>query len=230
MKTMDVRLLIADDDKSILALLKQFMDKHGYRADLADSVKDAIQFMNENEYDIIITDKNMPDEGANPEGGMSVLKYAREHRPSAEVIMITGYGTVESAVEAMKLGAFDYISKPIPMNELEEKIARIIEYRKFLNSETTLKLYKTFHSEIINVLKDSHDIPEEDLKGMLKTLGSRIDHVFGLQRDYETIIQLQADALAKIESYIQFIEDAIPRESPYYEVLEKIREESKKRI
>jgi len=186
--------------------------------------------MQKTEYDIILTDKNMPDSEGNMEGGMTLLKHAKEHMPSTEVIMITGYATVETAVEAMKFGAFDYIMKPIPLEELKEKIDRILEYRRFVNSENTLQIYRTLHSQVLSLLKDSDDLPEDHIQRMLKTLGSRIDHVFGMQKEYETIIQTQAEALEKIEGYAEHLKDAVPRESPYYEVIEKIFEESKKRI
>ena len=187
-------------------------------------------YLQKNEYDIILTDKNMPDEEGNIESGMKLLKYVKEKTPSTEVIMITGYATVETAVEAMKFGAFDYVMKPVRLEELKEKIDRILEYRRFVNSENTLHIYRTLHSQVLSLLKNRDDLPEDQIQKMLKTLGSRIDKVFGMQKEYETIIQTQADALEKIETYAQHLKDAIEEESPYYPLVEKIFEESKKRI
>lgn len=227
---MEVRILIADDEKSILELLAQFMEKFGYHVDLAENVTIALSLMGKHKYDIILTDKNMPDAEGNKEGGMTILKYASEHMPSTETIMITGYATIETAVEAMKLGAFDYIMKPIPLNELKEKIDRILDYKRFINSENTLQIYKTLHNQLLNLLENRKDLSDDQLQPMLRTLGSKIDHVFGMQKEYETIIQTQTEALEKIEGYIETLRGAVPRESPYYEVVEKICEESKKRI
>ena len=227
---MKARILIADDEENILDTLSDFMEGIGYQVDLAESVDRALALMQVNEYDILLTDKNMPDIGGNKEGGMSLLKHAKEHNPLTEVIMITGYATIESAVGAMKLGAFDYVMKPIPLNELKEKIDRVLEYKRFLNSENTLQMYKALHNQLLDLLVNRDDIPEDKLQKILRTLGTKIDHLFGMQKGYEEIIETQSEALEKIESYADHLKEAIPGESPYHALIEKISEESKRRI
>jgi len=227
---MKARILIADDEKHILDTLSDFMEGIGYHVDLAESVDSALALMQTNQYDILLTDKNMPDTGNNKEGGLSLLKYAKEHSPSTEVIMITGYATVESAVEAMKLGAFDYVMKPIPLQELREKIDRVLEYKSFLGSENTIQMYKALHNQLLDLLVNRDDIPEEKLEQILKTLGKKIDHLFGMQKGYEEIIVTQTEALEKIELYVEHLREAIPQESPYYALIGKIIEESRRRI
>jgi len=227
---MKARILVADDEKNILDTLSDFMEDIGYHVDLAGSVDSALTLMQTNEYDILLTDKNMPDTGDKKEGGMRLLKYAKEHNPLTEVIMITGYATVKSAVEAMKLGAFDYVMKPIPLDELKEKIDRVLEYKRFLSSEKTLQMYKAFHNQLLDLLVNRDDIPEDKLNRILRTLGTKIDHLFGLQKGYEGIIETQSEALEKIEGYADHLKEAIPGESPYYALIEKILDESKRRI
>ncbi len=227
---MKARILIADDEANILDTLSDFMEGIGYQVDLAGSVESALTLLQTNEYDILLTDKNMPGFGDKKEGGMSLLKHAKEHNPLTEVIMITGYATVESAVEAMKLGAFDYVMKPIPLNELKEKIDRVLEYKRFLNSENTLQMYKALHNQLLDLLVNRDDIPEDKLQKILRTLGTKIDHLFGMQKGYEEIIETQTEALEKIERYADHLKEAIPGESPYHALIEKILEESKKRI
>lgn len=227
---MEPKILIADDEKDLLEMLSSFMEGLGYLVDLADTVDAALVLMQENDYDIFLADKNMPDIEGNKEGGMRLLRYAKDHMPGTEAIMITGYPTIESAVEAMKLGAFDYIQKPIPLNDLKEKIERILEYKRFINSENTVRTYRILHNQLLDLLVNRDDLPEDQVEKILRTLGARIDHVFGMQKDYETIIEAQAEALEKIESYAEHLKEAVPRENPYYALVEKIREESKKRI
>ena len=227
---MKARILIADDEKNILDTLSDFMEGIGYDVDLAENVDSALALMQTNDYDILLTDKNMPDTEDNKEGGLSLLKYAKEHSPLTEVIMITGYATVESAVEAMKLGAFDYVMKPIPLFELKEKIDRVLEYKRFLSSQNTLQMYKALHNQLLDLLINREDIPEEKLEQILKTLGKKIDHLFGMQKGYEEIIVTQTEALEKIEVYAEHLREALPEESPYYALIEKILEESKRRI
>lgn len=227
---MKARILVADDERDILDMLFDFMTGLGYQVDLAQSVDDALELIGNNEYDIFLTDKNMPDRNGNREGGMRLLRYAREYAPSTEVIMITGYATVETAVEAMKLGAFDYIMKPVPLNDLKEKIERVLQYRRFIDSERTLGNYKKLHQQMLELLINREDLPDEQLKSLLRSLGGRIDNLFGIQKEYETIIDVQANALKKIKGYADLLTDAFPENSPYAELVEKIREESEKRI
>lgn len=227
---MDVRILVADDEESILDLLSRFIEKIGYKADIARDVSSAIGLMQSHRYDVILTDKNMPDVDGRMEGGMTLVKYVKEHMPAAEVIMITGYATIETAVEAMRMGAFDYIMKPIPLNELKTKIERILDYRKFINSGDTLQIYRALHNQALTLLENRDDLPDEQLSQMLRTLGGKIDHLFGLQKEYETIIQTQAEALERIETVAQHLKDALPSDSPYISAVEQIEEESRKRI
>lgn len=227
---MESRILVVDDEKEILDTLSDFMEGLEYRADFADTVEGALALMHKNNYDVFLFDKNMPDKENNKEGGMTLLRYAKENLPGTEVIMMTGYATVESAVSAMKMGAFDYITKPISLRDVKQKIDRILDYKRFINSENTLRTYKILHNQILNLLVNLDDIPEEQVEKTLRTLGARIDQVFGLQRDYETIIEMQADALEKIEVYVEHLREAIPRDNPYHALIEKIDEEANKRI
>jgi DNA-binding NtrC family response regulator len=227
---MKARILVADDEENILDTLSDFMEGIGYHVDLAGSVEGALTLMQTNEYDILLTDKNMPGFGDKKEGGMSLLKHVKEHNPLTEVIMITGYATVESAVEAMKLGAFDYVMKPIPLDELKDKIDRVLEYKRFLNSENTLQMYKALHNQLLDLLVNRDDIPEDKLQKILRTLGTKIDHLFGMQKGYEGIIDTQSEAMEKIEGYADHLKEAIPGESPYHVLVEKILEESRRRV
>ena len=179
---MESRILVVDDEKEILDTLAEFMADLGYQADFADAVDAALVLMKKNEYDVFLLDKNMPDNKNNKEGGMSLLRYARENMPGTEVIMMTGYGTVESAVEAMKLGAFDYITKPISLKDVKLKIDRILDYKRFINSEDTLRTYKILHNQLLSSLVNLDNLPEDQLEKILRTLGARIDQVFGLQK------------------------------------------------
>ncbi|MCF8130024.1 MAG: response regulator [Deltaproteobacteria bacterium] len=227
---MKARILVADDEREILDMLFDFMTDLGYQVDLAQNVDDAVALINKNDYDIFLTDKNMPDRNGSREGGMTLLRYAREHAPSTEVIMITGYATVGTAVEAMKLGAFDYIMKPVPLNDLNAKIERVLQYKQFIDSESTLGAYKKLHHQLLELLINREDLPDERLQSLLRSLGGKIDHLFGIQKEYETVIDFQAEALEKIKGYAALLVDAFPEGSPYAELVEKIREESEKRI
>jgi len=197
---------------------------------IVESAIEAMALMENRAYDVIVTDKNMPDAQGNLDGGMTLLRHAKERSSDTEVIMITGYATVETAVDAMKAGAFDYIMKPIPLEELKEKVDRIIAYRRFMQSENTLGLYRTLHQDLLEKLANRDDLPEAELHQMLRRLGGRLDQVFGLQQQYETIIELQAKALEDIEAMAENLKAAFEAGNPYLELVDRIYATARKRI
>ena len=227
---MTARILVADDEHHITELLEAFLTRYGYAVDTAGDATEAMALMAARNYDVLLTDKNMPDADGHMDGGMILLHHAREHAPETDVIMITGYATVETAVEAMKAGAFDYIMKPIPLEELKEKIERILTYRKFINSENTLAVYRSLHQQLLEKLVNQDRLPEEALQEVLRRIGGRLDHVFGLQKQYETIIDLQTAALERIETLAVHLKEAVAPESPYAELADRIIAEARKRI
>ena len=227
---MKAKILVVDDDPQIRDLLTTFLERSGYETETAVSAQSAIARLQAGEYDVILTDKNMPDGSGDAEAGMILLKYVKENVPSSEVIMITGFATIETAIEAMKMGAFDYIMKPVPLDELLQKIERILEYKKFINSENNLQIYRTLHNQILDQLKNNSNLPEDQVQRLLKIIGGRIDSVFGMQKEYEAIIQMQTETLKKIQGYTELLDGVIPEGNPYREIVEKIRIEAAKHV
>jgi two-component system NtrC family response regulator len=113
-------MLVVDDKANIRALLESAFIDRGYHVDTAGSGEDAVGMLTERHYDVVLTDLNMP--GMN---GLEVLKAAKSVTPETEVILITAYGTIDIAVEAMRLGAYDFITKPFKIAEIERKVDRI---------------------------------------------------------------------------------------------------------
>ena len=225
-----MRILVVDDNKYILEFLEGFIIRLDHHVDLAQSYRGALSLIEKKEYDLVLLDKRFPDNAGNPEGGMTLLRDIKEHFPSTEVIIVTGYANINNAVEAMKLGAFDYIIKPIEIDDLSEKIERVAEYKSFISSNETLHVFKTLHNNILSLLQNKHDLPEGQANKLLKKLGSKIDHVFGTQKEYEKILKEQSEALGNIEYHAEFLKNAISEDSPYYTLIEKILAETKRRI
>ena len=225
-----MRILIVDDELQILAVLEEYVGGLGHQVDVASNYPDALNLMEQIDYGLILLDKNFMDDTGNPEGGMVLLRYAKEQSSESEVIMMTGYASVESAVEALKMGAIDYLIKPFELSDLADKIAYIDDYKSFLNSKGTLQLFKTLNNQVLTLLQQRSGLPEEELHQLLQKLGHRIDKVFGSQKEYEKLIKIQADALEKIEYHTEFLKNAISEDSPYYELIKKILHETKKRI
>ncbi|WP_431216772.1 response regulator [Puia sp. P3] len=100
-------ILIIDDEKAIRKTLSEILSYEGYKIDEAGDGEDGLKKIKEKEYDVILCDIKMP-----KIDGIEFLEKAKETNPDVPIIMISGHGTIETAVEAVKKGAYDYISKP----------------------------------------------------------------------------------------------------------------------
>lgn len=133
-RTASELILVVDDDRIILDSLAEFLRVEGYGTETAASFKSALQVMERQPVDLIISDLNMP--GGN---GFELLHVVRKRYPETVLIMMTGYGTIESAVEAIKMGAFDYLTKPIIDDELKVCVERALNQRMILRENRVLK-------------------------------------------------------------------------------------------
>ncbi|MBW1722847.1 MAG: response regulator [Deltaproteobacteria bacterium] len=227
---MEWKILVVDDDPISREMVAMSLKKMGYSVDLAEGVEEAIEQTKKEEYAVIITDKNMPDGKGEEEGGMELLKYAKTRLPSTAVIMMTAYASVESAIEAMKLGAFDYLTKPLDNAELREKIDRIRMYKGFLNPEITFRIYKTLHNEILSILEKRGGLSDEQLRKSLKKIDRNIDHFFKAQQEWERIFLLQRNALGEIAILAEQLLERMDESDPRMELIEKICESAAQRI
>ena len=118
---MSARMLVVDDKAEMREMLVAAFSERDFTVAQASNGLDAISMLNEQPFDIVITDLNMP--GAD---GLEVLRAARQVSPDAPVILITAYGTVQTAVEAMRLGAKDYVEKPFKIAQIELKVDMVM--------------------------------------------------------------------------------------------------------
>jgi DNA-binding NtrC family response regulator len=118
------RVLVVEDQPPVRDLLVEVMRQEGYATDSAASGEEALRALDRGVYDLVLLDINLPGIG-----GMEVLQAARALQMDAEFVMLTGYGSVESAVEAMRLGAFDYLAKPVDVDELALTAGRALRER-----------------------------------------------------------------------------------------------------
>ncbi len=116
------KLLIVDDEKVALKNLEHVMKKEGYEVTATQSGAHALAFLEKQPFDVVLTDLRME-----KVDGMQILRKCREACPDTEVVLITGYATLESAVEAMKHGAFYYIAKPFRLDEVRKVVAEAVE-------------------------------------------------------------------------------------------------------
>ena len=133
-------LLVVDDEKNYLLVLKELLIDEGYEVLTAQSGANALAMLNETELDLVVTDMKMPGMS-----GLELLEKLKQKDPQLPVVMMTAFGTVEKAVEAMKKGAFDYISKPFDNESLKKTVAtalkmwKVIKENRFLSQELKTK-------------------------------------------------------------------------------------------
>jgi len=132
--TKNIRILIAEDNELSRDNLAELLRSYGYEVKGVGDGRQAMDVFIDDKYDLVITDLKMPHVD-----GLHLLKFVKEVNPESIVIMITGYGTVNSAVEAMKLGAFDYITKPLKDDIVKLTIDRALSYAKLKEENITLK-------------------------------------------------------------------------------------------
>ena len=117
-------ILVVDDETNIREALAKILERAGHRVSAAESGDTALSLLHDGVFDVIVTDLKML--GA---GGLDVLRGAKQHQPDTEVIILTAFGTIESAVEAMKLGAYDYLTKPIDPPRLLHLVTKALEHK-----------------------------------------------------------------------------------------------------
>ncbi len=127
-------ILVVDDEVSVRTSLEKVLSKEGYITETAGSGNEAIKFLSKTPVDIVLSDLKMPDGD-----GFELLRAVKKESPNTEVILLTGYGTVETAVEAMKEGAYDYITKPFKKAVILSTIERVIERQNLRQENTYLK-------------------------------------------------------------------------------------------
>lgn len=128
-----MRILVIDDDITVCKSCQKIIQKAGYDVDYSLSGHDALQLMEKTAYDIVFTDLKMAEMG-----GMEVLRFIKTTDPDIVVVVITGYATVASAVETMKLGAFDYLPKPFTPAEFRAVLNKAFEERKAITKDREL--------------------------------------------------------------------------------------------
>ncbi|MCG2722164.1 MAG: sigma-54 dependent transcriptional regulator [Thermodesulfovibrionales bacterium] len=129
-----MKILIVDDDKNLRKVLVNELSDAGYEVSQADNGIKAVQLIEKEEQDVLLLDLNMP--GMN---GMEILKQLRELDIPTEVVILTAYATVSTAVEAMKNGAYDYLTKPFQIEELITAVERAYEKKRLLSENLLLK-------------------------------------------------------------------------------------------
>jgi two-component system NtrC family response regulator len=128
------RILVVEDDESLRRVTQVQLEKCGYATAVAADVPGALEMLEQEPRELVITDLNLP--GAS---GLELLKKIRLEYPETTVVVVTAYGTIETAVEAMKAGAYDYITKPVHPDELRALVNRVLERHRLIEEVRLLR-------------------------------------------------------------------------------------------
>jgi signal transduction histidine kinase len=129
------RILLVDDEPNILMTVKEILVQEGYDVDAEPDGLSAVQALQHSTYDLVLTDLKM--EGMD---GLALLEEVRNHSPQTVTVMMTGYGSVDSATEAVRLGAFEYLLKPVAVEELKQAVERSLERKRLSEIDTLYRV------------------------------------------------------------------------------------------
>ena len=151
MSVPEARILVVDDEAHVLLTLQAILQEDGYRVDVASDGNQAIEALRVSHYDLVLTDLKMP--GVD---GLSVLAEVQKSSPTTVTIMMTGYGSVGSAIEAIQFGAYEYLLKPMEVPELKQAVRRSLERKRLSEVDS---LYRV--SSAVTTSFDKEKIAEE---------------------------------------------------------------------
>ncbi|KAA0003444.1 MAG: response regulator [Thermoplasmata archaeon] len=193
---MTEKIMFVDDDPSILDAAKTAIESYGYEVITASSGEECLDKVGD--ADLVFLDIKMP--GMN---GIEVLKKIKERYPSLPVIMITAYATVDTAIEAMKLGAFDYVRKPFAIEELEGSILAALEEIKF-------EKLKKLNFKVENHMERFKELLKEG-KGICITREPEIVKGMGNVRVVNMMNEWEPKDMERIKEEIEnYVEEGIP--------------------
>jgi len=150
------RILIVDDEQSLREFLEIFLRKEGFDVTTAGGGAEAVASLDSGEeYDLVLTDLMMPEVD-----GLQVLSEVKERHPETQVLMMTAYATADTAIEAMKRGAFDYIQKPFKNHEIQVVIDKALEQRRLLEENRILRAQVQRQISYHNIIGRSERMPQ----------------------------------------------------------------------
>ncbi len=219
------KILIIDDEEGVRKTLKKIMEKEGYEVDTAENSKIAFKLLEKKSYDTIVTDIILPGMS-----GIELLKSIRENNPELPVIVITGYPNLDTATEAVRQMAYDYVSKPITKHNLPPIVARSVEKKKLSDEKKRLEKENLEYQQDLEKKVKSRTLKIEALNRLIKesqeklilserlaTLGTFISFVSHDLRNPLSVIQNSIFYLKthvkidnpKIEKYFRIIEEEV---------------------
>lgn len=162
-------ILVIEDDKKMRDGLVEILAEQGYQVDSAENGQIGLEKIKKKDFDIVITDLIMP-----VMGGMDVLRETKHMKPKTHVILVSAFATIENAVEAMKAGASEYITKPFKIDEVQTKIRRVLAEAEFekpiqiLDTDVIKAISNPIRKDTVKLLDKEGKLKFTDIKNRLK--------------------------------------------------------------
>ncbi|MFQ6759119.1 MAG: response regulator [Deltaproteobacteria bacterium] len=229
-----IRVLVVDDEPTSREVIRLGLERQNCETMTAHDAASAISLLGDQQFHAVVTDKNMPGTDHATEGGLDVIKFAKESNPACAVIMVTGFSTVESAIEAMRLGAFDYLAKPVRSEDIKAKLERILSYQQTLNPANTIASHNSFREKFLSIIEEQKGVSQclssETKTALLQVVQDGIDAFFHERRAWENIILEQREALSQIAGWAEQMKEAAVQGGAEETFLDKIIAESSRRL
>ncbi|MEW6593578.1 MAG: response regulator [Thermodesulfobacteriota bacterium] len=222
---MRMRVLVVDDEPTARQVLRLGVERLGCEVVTAEDAVSAIALLSREHFHAVITDKNMPGTDHRTEGGLDVIRFAKRVNPGCAVLMITGFASLESAIEAMQLGAFDYITKPVRAEELKAKLDRVVQYQQTIDPAGAFAAYSSFRDEFLAILDQEAAcqlVDQEAKARVVEAVQRQIDRIFQERRQWEQLIFEQREALTRIAAWVEELREHLPAEGRVGELLARI--------
>ena len=184
-------ILIIEDDRKMREGLVEILTGEEYSVESAENGKIGVDKINKKDFDVVLTDLIMP-----VMGGMEVLREIKHTKPKTCVIIITAYGTIENTVEAIKVGASDYITKPFKIDEVQTKIRKVIaeteleKSSQILDSDVIKAISHPIRKDTVKLLDKTGKLKFTEIKNMLKIDdATKLSFHLRILRSYKVIEQ-----------------------------------------
>ena len=195
------RILVVDDEERVCQTLEEFLTLRGYLVDIASGGPEAMKMMEEKVYALMLTDLMMP-----RMNGMELMEQAKDLDSDLMVVIITGFGTIETAVQALKHGAYDYVLKPFSLMEIERTVERALEKRRLTHENLQLielnrrlREIDSLKSDLLGIVSHEFRTPLTSIKGYVSLmLGGGLGEVSEPQREALDAVEENTRRLEKL--------------------------------
>ena len=201
------KILVIEDEEDVRESYLDMFEFFGYEVDSAPNGREGVVKVTKNDYDIVITDLNMPEMD-----GIEVLKMVKKNKPYIEVIVITGYATLENAIKAMKIGAYDYFTKPIDLEHVKIVLSKCIQSIKARKENEELKTLNQKLTEL-NELKDKFiTVTNHELRTPLTVLKGYLDLIDMFlpedsDKDLVEALEISKETMKEMVTIIEHLHD-----------------------